>query len=149
MILNAKQYDLTASLQRFLREQTGIRADLVFDGYKHPQERPLITVEQMQNNNEFNVKGREAVQTIYRWQVGLHASNPVERFKLQEELNDLLIFNDIPYFNFEKSAEEPAGFFGVVITAVVPMAGDDVTEHSTRHTVYFDIETNLTKRRGR
>ena len=143
-----KQYDLTASLQRFLINETGIQTDLVFDGYEYSPTRPLITIEQMQNNLEYNVKGREAVEVIYRWQIGLHASNAVERMKEQERINDLLTFSNIPYFDFEKSADNPAGFFSVEVNAITPMPSDDITNHSTRHTVYFDIELLSIKRRG-
>lgn len=143
-----KQYDLTASLQRFLNDRSGIRVDLVYDGYSFPNNRPLITIEQMQNNLEYNVKGREAVEVIYRWQIGLHASNAVERMKEQERINDLLTFSNIPYFDFEKSADNPVGFFSVEVNAITPMPSDDITNHSTRHTVYFDVELLTIKRRG-
>lgn len=143
-----KQYDLTASLQRFLNDKSGIRVDLVYDGYSFPNNRPLITIEQMQNNLEYNVKGREAVEVIYRWQIGLHASNAVERMKEQERINDLLTFSNIPYFDFEKSADNPAGFFSVEVNAITPMPSDDITNHSIRHTVYFDVELLTIKRRG-
>lgn len=141
-----KQWDLTVSLQQFLRDKTGIQTDIVYDGYEYSTVRPLITIEQMQNNYEYNVKGREAVETIYRWQIGLHASNVIERGKRQEEISNTLIFNDIPYFDYDKSADEPVGFFDVEINAITPMPADDITKHSVRHTVYFDVELNTYKR---
>lgn len=142
-----KQWNLTVSLQQFLRDKTGIQTDIVYDGYEYSSVRPLITIEQMQNNYEYNVKGREAVETIYRWQIGLHASNVLERGKRQEDISDILIFNDIPYFDYDKSADEPVGFFDVQINAITPMPADDITKHSLRHTVYFDVELNAYKRR--
>lgn len=140
------QWNLTVSLQQFLRDKTGMQTDIVYDGYEYSSVRPLITIEQMQNNYEYNVKGREAVETIYRWQVGLHASNVIERGKRQEEISNTLIFNDIPYFDYEKSADEPVGFFDVEINAITPMPADDIAKHSVRHTVYFDVELNTYKR---
>ena len=141
-----KQWNLTVSLQQFLRDKTGIQTDIVYDGYEYSSVRPLITIEQMQNNYEYNVKGREAVETIYRWQVGLHASNVIERGKRQEDISDILIFNDIPYFDYDKPNDEPVGFFDVEINAVTPMPADDIAKHSVRHTVYFDVELNTYKR---
>lgn len=140
------QWNLTVSLQQFLRDKTGIQTDIVYDGYEYGSVRPLITIEQMQNNYEYNVKGRRAVETIYRWQIGLHASNVLERGKRQEEISNTLIFNDIPYFDYDKSADEPVGFFDVEINAVTPMPADDIAKHSVRHTVYFDVELNTYKR---
>lgn len=141
------QWNLTVSLQQFLRDKTDIQTDIVYDGYEYSSVRPLITIEQMQNNYEYNVKGREAVETVYRWQIGLHASNVIERGKRQEEISNTLIFNDIPYFDYEKSANESVGFFDVEINAVTPMPADDIAKHSVRHTVYFDVELNTYKRR--
>ena len=141
------QWNLTVSLQQFLRDKTDIQTDIVYDGYEYSSIRPLITIEQMQNNYEYNVKGREAVETIYRWQIGLHASNVIERGKRQEDISDILIFNDIPYFDYNKSADEPVGFFDVQINAVTPMPADDIAKHNVRHTVYFDVELNTYKRR--
>src|SRR5699024_5944844 len=143
---NIRQYDLSASLQRFLEEKTGIPCDLIYDGYKMRDEKPFITVEQMQGNTEINVKGREAIESIYRYQVGLHASNPVERMKEQERISDLFLFIDIPYYNHEESTEKPVGFFNVELDVVMPVTSDDITDQSGRHTVYFDIEIMTTKR---
>lgn len=143
---NFSQYDLSASLQRYLRENTGFRTDLIEDGYEYPSERPLITVEQMPGNYEYRVKGRETVDAIYRWQVGLHAGYYSERMKEQERISDLFLFKKIPYFNFTKSTEEPVGFFDVKINAIMPMPSDDIAKESRRHTVYFDVELNTYKR---
>lgn len=144
-----KQYDLTASLQRYLVGNSGIRTDIIFDGYTFPSERPLITLEQMQNNHEYNVKRKEAVEVIYRWQIGLLASNAVERMQTQETISDLLTFGEVPYFDFEKSADNPAGFFNLTLNDVMPMPSEDVTDHSRRHTVYFDVELATFKRKRR
>ena len=141
------QWNLTVSLQQFLRDKTGMQVDIVYDGYEYSSVRPLITIEQMQNDYEYNVKGRDAVEAIYRWQVGLHASNVIDRGKRQEEISNTLIFNDIPYFDYEKSANESVGFFDVEINAVTPMPADDIAKRSVRHTVYFDVELNTYKRR--
>lgn len=139
--------NLTNSLQRFLRERTGIRTDLIYDGYTFFNERPLVTIEQMQGNNEYNVKRREVVEVTYRWQIGLHAENFNQKMRLQDEINELMMFSKIPYYDFNKSADNPAGFFRVEVSAVTPMPSDDITKESRRHTVYFDTEITTIKRR--
>lgn len=142
-----KKYDATASIQRFLRERTGYQVDLVYDGYKYSDTRPLVTIRSMQDNNEFNVKGREAVETTYRWQIGLHAEHLSGQLKDADVINELLMLSDIPYFDYDKSADNPAGFFSVEITAVVPMPSDDIANASRRYTTYFDAELLTIKRR--
>src|SRR5690625_4999445 len=119
------QYDLQNSLRFFFLRDLEIDCDIVFDGYSFPDTRPLVTIEQMQNNVESTTKGRESVQVIYRFQIGLHASNAVEKSKLQERISQALLFENIPYFNTEVSAQQPAGYFLCELTAVVPMPAEE------------------------
>lgn len=147
MTLNKRQYDLMYSLRSFLIGETGIPCDIVYDGYKKRKDKPYTTVEQMQNNNEYNTKLREAVETTYRFQIGLHASKLSEKSKLQEDITRVLLFDKVPYFNTELSLVENVGRFSVNVMAVVPMPSDDLSDVSGHHTVYFDVEINDTKRR--
>lgn len=145
--MEIRQYDLSYSLQKFLGSKTGLPVDIVYDGYKMRAEKPFITIEQMQNNHEILSKMREAVRTIYRFQIGLHASNAVEKMKTQEDISYALTFSDIPYFNTTKSIDVVVGLFDVRLNAVVPMPADDLTKQSNYHRVYFDVEVNSIKRR--
>ena len=147
--MGLRQYDLQYALMRFLGEKTGMPVDLVYDGYKLKESRPLITIEQMQNNFESISKLREGVQVIYRFQIGLHASNAVEKVKAQETIGYALTFDDVPYFNTNKSIDDPVGFFVVKLNAVVPMPAEDIANRSSYHRVYFAVEISAIKRRCR
>jgi len=140
--INIEHYGFLVSLKRYFEDKYDIPCDILYDGYKWRDEKPFMTIEQMQNNYEYNVKRREAVEVVYRAQVGLHASNGVERMRLQERINNGLSFDEIEY----RSGEETSGFFDVEITGIVPMPSDDITDRGRRHTVYFDIELNTYKR---
>src|SRR5690625_5210693 len=126
---------------------TGIRKDNTFVGYEIPNERPLITIEPMQNNYESISKQREAMQVIYRFQIGLRAGNPVEKRHKQEEISELLTTRKIPYFNTQRSVDEPVGYFLWHLNAVVPMSADEINRKSKNHRVYFDVEIEDIKRR--
>lgn len=134
------QYNLEYSLQKFLGESTGIKTDLVYDGYRFPKEKPFITIEQMSNNYIDLVKQREVFNVIYRFQIGLRASNGVEKVKLQEELTDLFLFSQIPYYKTDQSASEEVGYFVCDLSNVVPIFNDDISSDSDYHVVYFDVE---------
>lgn len=140
------QYDLQNALRFYFIREMDVACDIVFDGYEFPEDRPLVTIESMQNNAEVISKQREAVRLIYRFQVGLHAGNAVEKAKLQEEISRVFMFENIPYYNTDLSVDEPVGFFSVDLTSVVPMPTDDISKHSERHRVYFDIEIENNKR---
>jgi len=137
------QRGISQSIIRFLADRTGERVDEIEDGYEYPNTRPLITVEQMQNNYEYNVKNREAVEATYRFQIGLHTEYLFERKDLQEVVADLFIFEDIPHYR----ADEVVGFFSVEVTSIMPMPADEISRHSKRHTVYLDVEIQSIKRR--
>lgn len=146
--MSYSQYDIENSLILFFMRETGIKTDLVFDGYELPSERPLITVEPMPNSNEVRTKRREAIQTIYRFQIGLHASNAIERRHKQELISDLLLFERVPYYITDNSIDEPVDYFLCELTAVVPMGADELNRISEYHRVYFDVEIEDIKRGG-
>jgi len=141
------QYGLDRSLIVGLRELMGgeFQVDLVFDGYKVPEDRPLITLESMQSNYEILTKQRESIQTIYRYQVGLHDVNSVELSINKDKLARIFNFNRFKYF--ERSPENIEGFFYCRLTAVVPMPASDISKKSEYDRVYFDIEIEDIKRR--
>ena len=142
------QHGLNRAIIRHLREKfPEIRVDLKFDGYKMPVERPLIVVETMQNNNESISKQREAMQTIYRYQIGLFDANSVQLSINQERLQDVFNFEKFTFYDTLESPSEATGYFLCDLTAVVPMPNDDVSKGSNNHRVYFDIEIEDIKRR--
>lgn len=145
--MEIKQYDLENSLMFFFEREADIKTDIIYDGYEIPNERPLITIEPMQNNYESISKQREAMQVIYRFQIGLRAGNPVEKRHKQEEISELLTTRKIPYFNTQRSVDEPVGYFLCNLTAVVPMPADEINRKSENHRVYFDVEIEDIKRR--
>lgn len=147
--MEVKQYDLQYAIQRHLSEELTIPVDIVYDGYKLRDTKPFVTLEQMQNNNEIIAKMREASQVIYRFQVGLRASNSFEKVKLQEQISDIFTFNEIPYFDTEDTVDNEVGFFCVDLTGVVPMFSDEKSRETDYHRVYFDIEIDTKKYKGR
>lgn len=146
--MNLRLYDVIYSLQRFFQERLGVRVDWIYDGYKHPDERPYMTIEVITDERTAISKQREAVRIVEHLQLGYHATNIVDRTKKAEEIADLLTFNKIPYFDTEKSHTEPVGDFLCEVVAVTPMPADDISKESERHRVYFDIEIEKIVRGG-
>lgn len=144
--MNLTQYGLDRSIILGLRERVGegFRVDLVFDGYKIPGDRPLITIENMQGNYERVSKLREGINATYRYQIGLHDVNSVELSKNKEVIANLFNFHRFKYF--EESSDNIKGFFYCELTAVVPMPASDISKQSEFHRVYFDVEIENIKR---
>lgn len=145
--MSIRLYDAIYSLQRFFDAELGMRADWVFDGYKHPTVRPFITIESLTDERIELSKGRESVQVIEHLQLGYHATNIVDRTKMADKIADLLTFKEVPYYDTDKSIEEPAGSFLCGLNSVVPMPAEEISRESGHNRVYFDVEIENIKRR--
>lgn len=117
----------------------------IFDGVKLPGEsdKPYMTIEQMQNNDVGYTKGREAIETIHRFQLGLFAKTTTDRSRMQNAVTKTLRFDRINLIDVEKSTTDVVGFFDVKLSAVVPMSAESVDARSTYHRVYFDVEIDV------
>ena len=144
------QLNIQHSLRTHLQNRLGVSAIWVFDGVKLPDEsaRPFITVEQMQNNVTQRVKMREAVRQVYRFQIGLRAATISQRAQIQDAMEDIFNYDQIPLLDAGTGASAPAGYFNADLTAVVPMPADNAEAKSEYHRVYFDIEVNEIKYRN-
>ncbi|MBO0962021.1 hypothetical protein J1P26_20150 [Neobacillus sp. MM2021_6] len=142
------QLNLQHSIKTHLEAETGIPVIWVYDGVKLPAEKPFITIEQMQNNNEIISKLRESIQTTYRFQVGLHANSASERSRKQEEIQQIFLFAEMELLDAATPGKS-LGFFNTNLTAEVPMPADDLSDKTSYHRVYFDIEVDMTFNRRR
>lgn len=143
------QYNLHASLITHLRSATGMPVVWHQSGMKLPAENPFITVEQMQNNNEVLSKQREAIQTTFRFQIGLFASSGSARSKQQSVISRILLYDKIPYMDYEKSPAVVDGFFMCDVTSEVPFNADAIEDLTRYHRVYFDVEVTQVMYRRR
>lgn len=141
------QHGLNRSVLRHLRERLPeVKVDLHFDGYKIPEERPLITVEQMQNSNEVISKQSEGVEVTYRYQVGLYDDNSVNLSINQERLQDVFLYDKFTFYDTLKDSE-PSGSFLCELNAIVPIRPESISDKSGYNRVYFDIEITTIRRR--
>jgi hypothetical protein len=136
------QLNLQHSLRSHILAKTGINTVWVFDGVKLPTTKPFITVEQMQNNTTVVSKQREAVRTIYRFQIGLFANSATDRARKQDELKRVLLFDKIELIDATSGIS--LGFFNADLTAEVPMPAEDISDETNKHRIYFDIEVDVT-----
>lgn len=123
----------------------GVPVVWIYDGVKLPDEaaKPFMTIEQMQNNNAVLSKGREAVETIHRFQIGLFAKTASERATLQTKVKRHLLFDNIPLIDLGQPTRPIVGFFNPHVTGEVPIGADSTDARNTYHRVYFDVEIKL------
>lgn len=146
--MSLHQHGLNRSLIMRLREAfPAAKVDLVFDGYKMPEVRPLITIESMPGNFDRITKLREGVRMTYRFQIGLHDVNSVQLSINQERMQRLFNFERFDFYNTLTEPPELVGFFDVELTAVTPMPASDISKKSEYNRVYFDVEIRDIKRR--
>jgi hypothetical protein len=137
------QLNIQHSLRSHIAAKTGINTVWIYDGVKLPTTKPFITVEQMQNNTTVISKQREAVRTIYRFQIGLFASSATDRARKQDEIKRALLFDTIELLD-ATTPDTSLGFFNADITAEVPMPAEDISDETMKHRVYFDVEIDVT-----
>lgn len=136
------QYNLQHSLRTDLAAFMGVPVVWIYDGVKLLDEaaKPFMTIEQMQNNNEVLSKGREAVETIHRFQIGLFAKTASERATLQTKVKRHLLFDKIPLIDLDQPTRPIVGYFNTNLTGEVPIGADSTDARNTYHRIYFDIE---------
>lgn len=140
-------HGINRSLILHLRNRFPImKVDLIFDGYKYSEQRPLITIQHLMTNVSELTKNREALYTQYRYQVGLFDVNNAQLSLNQERVQDVLSFDKFPYYDTTKEPAELAGFFRCQVEAVTPIYSDDITNESEINRVYFDVTINDIKR---
>lgn len=141
------QHGLNRSIVSHLRKVfPEARVDLKFDGYEMPEVRPLILVEPMPNSNEIRAKQREAIETTYRYQIGLFDTNSVNLSINQERLQQVFNFDRFAFHDTLQSPAPLTGYFLCDLTGVNPIHPDDLSKKSDYHRVYFDVEIQDTKR---
>src|SRR5690625_2371571 len=140
-------YDILYSLQKFLKEQTDVRQDSIYDGNKYPKVMPFMTIETLMDERIYRVKRREAVQSIEHIQLSYHAEHFADRTRMADEISDLLTFNKIPLIKADGS-DSPIGFFGVEVTAVIPIPAEDLARGSEKHREHCDLGIERIKMRG-
>jgi ABC-type polysaccharide transport system permease subunit len=134
------QHEIQYSIKRHLETAIGVPVVWVYDGVALPTVKPFITIEQMQNNNEILTKRREAIETIFRFQVGLYTNNTTERARKQAEVVNAINFETITLYQTSQSPATAVGFFDAFVTSVVPMPAESTDAKTQFHKVYFDVE---------
>lgn len=139
------QLNLQHSLRTHLIAVMGMPVIWKYDGVKLPDEadKPYMTIEQMQNNDEGTTKMREAIETIHRFQLGLFAKTATDRSRMQGAVSRTLRFDDINLIDVDKSTTDVVGFFNTKLTGVVPGSAESVDARNTYHRVYFDVEIDV------
>ncbi|MCY8026370.1 hypothetical protein MOC05_14700 [Bacillus sonorensis] len=138
-----KQIDLQYSIKQHLAEKTGYKVVWIYDGVKLPDTKPFITIEQMQNNTSMLTKLRETVRTIYHFQVGVYANSAAERADVQETVRRIFLFDRFKLVDAEDPSKE-LGLFCVDMTGETPISAEDLSDKTSYHRVFFDIEVDTT-----
>ena len=135
------QHEIQHSLITHLRTTfAGVTVVWVYDGVTLPAVKPFITVEQMQNNNAILSKGRESIETIFRFQVGLYAKDSTMKSRMQSQISNAINFEKITLYQTSQSPAIAVGFFDAFASNGVPIPAEATDSETQKHRVYFDVE---------
>ena len=136
-------YDIQASLKLFIEDTVNVPVVWIYDGVKLPSEKPFITIEDLQINNETLDKLRDAVQSEYYFQVGIHGQTNAQRTRLQSELKQALLFNRIPLVDTSQPDLPTVGFFDCEVEREVRVPAEELAQHSEYHRAYMDVAVTI------
>lgn len=135
------QHEIHYSLKRHLETTfVGVTVVWVYDGVALPTVKPFITVESMQNNNEILSKGRETIETVFRFQIGLYAANSTSKARMQSQLSNAINFERITLYQTSITPTSAVGFFDAFVTSVVSIPAEASEAETQKHKVYFTVE---------
>lgn len=135
------QHEIHYSLKRHLEtEIVGVPVVWIYDGVVLPAVKPFITVEQMQNNNEILSKGRESLQTIYRFQIGLYAKDTTQKSRMQSQIKQAVNFEQITLYQTTTSPATASGFFNAFVISEVAIPAMATDSETNKHKVFFTVE---------
>lgn len=135
------QHEIHYSLKRHLEtELVGVPVVWIYDGVALPAVKPFITVEQMQNNNEILSKGRESLQTIFRFQIGLYAKDSTSKARMQSQIKQAINFEQITLYQTSTSPVTAVGFFDAFVISEVPIPAMSTDSETNKHKVFFTVE---------
>lgn len=139
------QLNIQHSLRTDLAAFMGVQVVWIYDGVTLPDvaTKPFMTIEQMQNNNTSLAKGRQAYETIHRFQIGLFASSASERSRLQSKVSRHLQFDAIDLIDLDSPGRPVVGRLEPRVTGEVPIGADSTDARNTYHRVYFDVELDV------
>lgn len=140
------QHEITSSIKAHLQRK-GNEVVWMYQGVKLPDILPIITIEQMKNDNEFISKGREAIETTYRHQVGIRARNESEKVQMQSEIHRIFLLDKFDLLDTTKIPTPVVGSFYVKPVSITPIISNLINDVSGKHRVYFDIEVEQITRR--
>lgn len=130
---------LAYSLEKLIEELAGIPTHIKFDGFVLPTEKPFAVIEFRQNNNSQLSKQREAIQTTFRYQFGIFAESAWKLSEYQETLRNIFLYEGVPLYDAEGNLTDAIFQFEPDFNEV-PINADDLTDHTNRHRMYFDLE---------
>src|SRR5690625_7868330 len=105
------QHGFNRSLIIGLNDKTGIKTELIYDGYDFPKNRPLITVEPIQDDFIILSKQRESVEVTRHYQIGRKEVKNVQLTINSERLKDEFLFEELTYYKQLINLVEIAGCF--------------------------------------
>jgi len=136
------------SVKKKIEDDTSLDVYTKYDGFELPKDKPYVLIESMQNNNQSLSKGRETVQTIFRYQVGIFAESDAKLSEYQGELRNLFLFEVFDLYDglgvkTNRTFEINDDFNENQIFS------DDLTDITRRHRLYFTVEIPLNIHRRR
>ena len=131
------------SVKEHLSKKSEVPAIIMYDGIQLPDEKPFITVKIMPGQNDFITKHRDAVLSVYRYEVGVYATSLWNRSELQQDVRLAFMYDKFPLLDMVGKDTGKTFMVDGSFTEV-PLDNDDLTNETKNHRVFFDIVIQTT-----
>jgi len=143
-------YSIALSMRLFLAEYIPEMSDvkLLYDGVSLTGvSKPFLSVEYLVSNDSLLSAGRISYEEIYRYQVGLFATDIAERFRLEEKVKTVLRRPDGISIYSESGIATDTRFL-CDVSAFTPISNPAGESETNDHHGYFDVAVDILRNTG-
>lgn len=134
--------DFIFSLRTYIEEETGITTVWRFPGYNRPKDNPFIGIEFVNSVSNSQTKLDELITEDVFINLANYASNVVELYDIQAELNEILRYHTIPLNGTDGSSKGRFNVDRIIATNQIAY-GTDVQDETNQHRIYTDFAVGL------
>lgn len=141
-------YELAFSVRRHLETKVTelSRVKEIYDGVSlSGVAKPFGTIQSLQTNDTVLAAGRQSYEEVYRYQVGLFASNIGERRRLEEKIRNALRGELALY---DENLTLTGDTFICDLAGFTPMSNDDPAKDTYNFHGYFDVAVDIMRVTG-
>ncbi|GGF88472.1 hypothetical protein [Paenibacillus abyssi] len=146
------QHSLTYSVIEHIKAQVpnvSNRVYWLYDGVTLTDKvKPFVTVEPTVNSSRSLHFGRLDYEETYVFTIGIRATSASELARLGDIVRTALRQPNITLYDTQSSVPTVLGVFYCSVGGTIPMPAENVSDETSKHRCYMDVEVTIYRRNG-